>query len=909
MNNFDPIIDVQDSIIRLGDSVQLTSISSVFDQDGDPIGTYRFFDPSGGGFFTLNGVNQAVGSYFDVDADEISFLRYHAGASVGSEVVRALVYDGERWGTEDLATMYSVTAPTRRPVVTADSNFDVVAYEKVPMADYFSATDPDGYPIIRYKFKDARVTSGGGQMEHRGSRIQQGQWVYVRAEHLDQAFYYGALNSHNENILVRAYDGTKWSPVERIDAVTTRNANRPIVTNSTFTIRSETSVPMIDTFVVRDEDMSTMKKYRFLDTRGSQNSGYVEVNGVRKPSNRWFTIDAEDISGAKFVASQESQIENVRVRVWDGRFWSQIRTIEFKSIPDPTLITEDNVVLDEFEAIPMTSIVTGQADEGPRIVDYEFIDMNTNPLSGFMELDGNRLAAGEVHNLSQGELERLQFIGGANHRRTWDEVKVRANSRAGVNSFFVGEWKNINIKTEPNAETSLIAPSFGGDFRNTWHDWIAPQADGSMRLTFSFMQVVPAYYGDISPDPPEEPLPVPNQNQRDSIRTALARFGELLDIDFVEVSDNFEDPLTGATGGIIRFGTHFDPEADWSAFAYFPSDVILAPHGGDIWINNAIPNNFFSPGPGSQSFLTIMHEIGHAIGTHHPHELPPGKTVLSADIDHDGMSVMSYVPNPNGTVARNLMLYDSMYMGSSYGFNPDTRPGDDTYTWNASRFQDMVYDSDGIDTIDASNQTFGADIFLQEGEYSSIGSADENVVIAYGTSIENAIGTNNTDTLWGNELDNELRGRGGDDVLNGAGGDDHMFGGSGDDRYIYEVGDQHEIYDEERSTGRDVVEVRLGNRFGLDNFSEDISFERLGRDLRINFLTDGDDFRSGSVTIKDQIWGGSRIETLRMFNDDGSQNGVSIDLTSAFVQSSGTPTYFEATGTRGQYGFLVTPVA
>lgn len=906
MNNFDPTVDVDDAIIRLGDSVAISSITSVFDQDGNPIETYRFFNPNGGGFFTVDGVDQGSGAYFDVDAADIAKLRYHAGATVGNEVIRARVYDGGRWSNEVTATFYSVTAPTRRPVVDGVTRFDVVAYEKVKLSDYFSASDPDGYPIIRYKFKDNNVKNRGGQLEVNGTRRKQGEWVYVRADRLDTVYYYGALNQHNENILVRAFDGTKWSPVERIAAETTRNANRPIIANSTFTIRSETSVGLIDTFDVRDEDMSTMKKYSFLDTKRTDTSGYIEVNGVKKDAGKWVTINAEDMANAKFIASQGADIEKVRVRAWDGKFWSRIRTIEFKSLPDPAVNVVDNIVLDEFEEIQMTDIVTGQADEGPRIVDYEFVDMNSNPLSGYMELDGNRLAAGVVHNFSQQELQRLKFIGGANHFRAHDEIKVRANNRAGVNDFFVGEWKNINIFTEPNASTSLIMPDASEDGRNTWHDWISPQANGKLRVTYSFMQQLPWYYGDPGPDEPDGALIVLNQNQRNSVRTALSRFSDLLNVDIVEVSDNYIDPNTGADGGMLRFGAYFD-DVPILAFAYPPDDTVNVPWGGDIWINNFFPDNVLSVGPDSQSFLTLMHEIGHTFGAAHPHEPQAGKTVLSANIDSDGITVMSYASNPNGTAARNLMLYDAMFLGESYGFNPTTRTGDDTYSWNSVRFQDMIYDVDGIDTVDASNQTNGAVINLTQGQYSSIGAVNDNVVIAYGTYIENAIGTNLDDVINGNELDNVIRGGNGDDTLRGAGGDDTIHGGRGDDTYVYEVGDRHETYDEQKLTGRDSIEVHLGNRFGLDSFSEDVSFQRLGRDLLVEFKTDGDDFRSGSVLIKNQIWGGSRIESLKFMNDDGTQSGVTIDLTSVFVQSSANSTSFQATGVRGQYGFLVTP--
>ncbi|NGO55224.1 calcium-binding protein, partial [Allomesorhizobium camelthorni] len=52
------------------------------------------------------------------------------------------------------------------------------------------------------------------------------------------------------------------------------------------------------------------------------------------------------------------------------------------------------------------------------------------------------------------------------------------------------------------------------------------------------------------------------------------------------------------------------------------------------------------------------------------------------------------------------------------------------------------------------------------------------------SNIENVRGTNFSDTLVGNAVDNELRGDGGNDLLDGRGGADSMRGGAGDDIYI-----------------------------------------------------------------------------------------------------------------------------
>ncbi|MFL6734297.1 MAG: M10 family metallopeptidase [Sphingomicrobium sp.] len=61
----------------------------------------------------------------------------------------------------------------------------------------------------------------------------------------------------------------------------------------------------------------------------------------------------------------------------------------------------------------------------------------------------------------------------------------------------------------------------------------------------------------------------------------------------------------------------------------------------------------------------------------------------------------------------------------------------------------------------------------------------QNFSIAYGVTIENAIGGSARDLLWGNEVANTLSGLGGNDVLNGFQGADTLYGGAGNDTFTF----------------------------------------------------------------------------------------------------------------------------
>lgn len=177
---------------------------------------------------------------------------------------------------------------------------------------------------------------------------------------------------------------------------------------------------------------------------------------------------------------------------------------------------------------------------------------------------------------------------------------------------------------------------------------------------------------------------------------------------------------------------------------------------------------------------------------------------------------------------------------TTYGFNSNA--GNELFDFNANpNPMYSIYDAGGNDTIDASGFDVGQFIDLHAGAFSSIGggapSADhvnaywteyyaaygmefpagyftdafldsaeavvelateyrierdtgvggvyttqfDNVSIAYGTTIENAIGGSQRDLIRGNEVANILEGRGGNDVLQGYEGNDTLIGGLGSD--------------------------------------------------------------------------------------------------------------------------------
>lgn len=252
--------------------------------------------------------------------------------------------------------------------------------------------------------------------------------------------------------------------------------------------------------------------------------------------------------------------------------------------------------------------------------------------------------------------------------------------------------------------------------------------------------------------------------EKAAFTAALAHIETFLNVDFVEVTGSADPDLNvgqvtlpGSTTGMGGNSLGFSGSTitRWDGFVVYDNTLDLS---AEAQVN------------------LLLHELGHALGLKHPFSAP----VLPAVEDNNKYTVMSYTDNPdNSSRSDAMMLYDVYALQDVWG-SVGYRGGNSTYTGSRTDTVDTVWDTGGTDLFDASALSTGVDLDLRQGAFSSFGSYPD-VVITFGTKIENATGGSSADTLTGNKLANVLTGKSGNDTITAGSGADTLKGGNGKD--------------------------------------------------------------------------------------------------------------------------------
>jgi hypothetical protein len=452
---------------------------SASDPDGDTITKFRVrdtnTDPNSGHFWSssVGDIPASDNGWYEITPVGFQNLWVNGGLQVQTDVYEVQAYDGSVWGASGTITAATANAA---PVVQAP-NLSLDAGQSVLASSLFSAADPDGDAVTRYRFEDQGTGSGSGHFTVAGVVQAAGAVFEVAASALSTVAYVAGSATGTETLRAGAYDGLQWSAWQAFE-VTTQVNQAPAVGSASVTLgRGEWRSIALS---ASDPDGDAITKFRVRDTNTDPNSGHFwssSVGDIPASDNGWYEITPVGFQNLWVNGGLQVQTDVYEVQAYDGSVWGASGTITAATANAAPVVQAPNLSLDAGQSVLASSLFSAADPDGDAVTRYRFEDQGTGSGSGHFTVAGVVQAAGAVFEVAASALSTVAYVAGsatgtetlragAYDGALWSawqpfDVTTQVNQAPVVGSASVtlarGEWRNISLSaSDPDGDTITI---------------------------------------------------------------------------------------------------------------------------------------------------------------------------------------------------------------------------------------------------------------------------------------------------------------------------------------------------------------------------------------------------------------------------------------------------------------------
>ncbi len=436
-----PTLTVTDGEVLPGQSINVSSLVTFQDQDGDAPQSYRLLDRFTSGLtgnFVLDGVRQPSGAFFEVTPAEFSRLEY-TGGTFGPLDEPILISASDGTSFSAVATFNITTLENSNAPVLRVSNVTGRAGASVNARSLFTFTDVEGDDLATVTFTDNGAIANGNFFSIDGVEQTAQQSFTVGFDLVESGRVTYTLGSAavSETFRINASDGTNTGQQvigTGTGLVLPQIAVAPAVGND-FTIETLDRVN-VNTLITQTDGGPPLDRFQIFDPNTDALSGGFELDGAALQQGIIHQLNAAQFNRLVFVGAP----------VDNGR---QL---------DPVLIQGGNALgftdfvrlnVNSQQSVGFGGFAINQFDPQPGFVPGDPVRLTYSFVDGIRRLEGTQATPNSLlpdYYLDNGDPDD-------------DTAQVQANGTRGLNRFQREAFRAVfdNIETYANVEFVEVA--------------------------------------------------------------------------------------------------------------------------------------------------------------------------------------------------------------------------------------------------------------------------------------------------------------------------------------------------------------------------------------------------------------------------------------------------------------------